>query len=110
MVNVPVRGAGDVLTATEKLTRPLPAPEAPDVMLIQGALLVAFQLQEEVDAATAAPLCPPPGWKSRLDGSIVNAQPCATEAVGFAPADGGGGDNRMIDPMIPRTSKQQNMD
>jgi hypothetical protein len=39
---VPVRAA-PVFACTEKLTAPLPVPEAPLVIVIQGSLLVAVQ-------------------------------------------------------------------
>ena len=44
-VSVPVRGDVAVLAAMENATPPLPLPLAPDVMVIQEALLVAVQLQ-----------------------------------------------------------------
>jgi hypothetical protein len=57
MVNEPAR-CGPVLTATVKLTVPLPAPDAPDVMLIHAALLWAVQLQFPVDETLTMPLLP----------------------------------------------------
>ena len=48
MVKVPVRGDVTVFAAMEKATVPLPLPLAPDVIVIQAALLVAVQLQPVV--------------------------------------------------------------
>jgi hypothetical protein len=49
---VPVRGVLAGLTATVNRTSPLPVPEAPAVMLIHGALVVAVHAQLLADAVT----------------------------------------------------------
>ena len=48
IVTVPERDAVAVLPATESDTVPLPAPDAPEVTVIQDALLDAVQLQPVV--------------------------------------------------------------
>ena len=48
IVTVPVRDVVAVLPATESDTVPLPAPDAPEVTVIQDALLDAVQLQPVV--------------------------------------------------------------
>ena len=48
MVTVPVRDEVAVFPATESDTVPLPAPDAPEVTVIQDALLDAVQLQPVV--------------------------------------------------------------
>src|SRR6185436_14936237 len=55
------------------MTVPLPVPLAPDVMLIQGALLVAVQLQPALLTVTV--LLPPAATKFWLVGVRVNALP-----------------------------------
>jgi hypothetical protein len=78
MEMVPERGWRSVLAATEKETEPLPAPEAAEVKVIQGALEVAVHGQEEEPAlSTTLPVAAsaPKDW---LEGSSVKEQ--------FAPA------------------------
>ena len=70
MVNVPVRELEPVLAATEKVTVPLPVPLAPDVIVIQVALLVAVQGQPLLAATLELPL-PPPEGNEALAGEIV---------------------------------------
>jgi hypothetical protein len=53
IVTVPVRDVVAVLLATESDTVPLPAPEAPEVTVIQGVLLDAVQLQPVVPVTVA---------------------------------------------------------
>jgi hypothetical protein len=59
MVIVPVRFPGSGFAATLKLTVPLPGPEAPEVMVIQAALLEAVQLQVGVVVTVTLPVPPP---------------------------------------------------
>ena len=53
IVTVPVRDVVAVLPATESDTVPLPAPDAPEVTVIQDALLDAVQLQPVVPVTVA---------------------------------------------------------
>lgn len=58
IVSVPIR-AGPVFAATLKVTLPLPVPVAPDVMVIQDALLAAVQPQPApAVTATLLPVAP----------------------------------------------------
>lgn len=58
MVNVPVRGLPVVLAATAKLTVPLPAPLAPEVMVSHVVLLVAVQVQLLGEVTEMVPVPP----------------------------------------------------
>ena len=58
MVRVPVR-ATPGLAAELKLTGPFPAPAAPDVTVIQGALLVAVQAHPAAVVTDVEPVPPP---------------------------------------------------
>ena|SRR5438105_3399985 len=74
IVIVPVRDPAPVFAATEYPTAPLPAPVAPDVIVIHAALLAAVHVQ--VDAAAVTPtdpvVAPAPG--AALVGDSVNVQ------------------------------------
>jgi hypothetical protein len=59
MVSVPVRVAGVTFADALKVTDPLPAPVAPLVTVIHGAVLVALQPQP-AGAVTVTPTEPPP--------------------------------------------------
>ena len=58
MVIVPVRWPAVVLAATLKPTVPLPVPDAPEVTVIQEALLCAVQSQLPVDVTLTMPVLP----------------------------------------------------
>ena len=58
MVNVPLRALLPVLAATEYATVPLLLPAAPEVTVIQLALLTAVQAQPAVDETVIVPLNP----------------------------------------------------
>ena len=57
-VMVPVRWLVSVLAATVKLTVSLPVPLTPDVMMIQGALLVAIHVQPPCAVTVTLPVPP----------------------------------------------------
>ena len=58
MVSVPLRALLLVLAATEYATVPLLLPDAPEVTVIQLALLMAVQAQPEVEETVIVPLWP----------------------------------------------------
>jgi hypothetical protein len=66
-VRVPVRGA-PVLAATVKPTLPLPEPLAPDVTVIQDALLVAVHVHPAVVVTAMGDPLPPPDGSDWLVG------------------------------------------
>jgi hypothetical protein len=74
--SVPVRCAVLVLGAMVKLAEPLPEPLAPEVTVIQVALLTEVQLHPAVVVTVVDPL-PPAAGTDWLDGEIVNAHPLA---------------------------------
>jgi hypothetical protein len=59
MVIVPVRGVVPVFVETAYPIVPLPIPEAPDITIIQGALLVADHVQVPNEAVTLTLPLPP---------------------------------------------------
>jgi hypothetical protein len=58
MVRVPVLVAVVPLAVTEKPTDPFPDPLAPEVTVIQAALLTAVQLQPPGEVTLAEPVAP----------------------------------------------------
>jgi hypothetical protein len=66
---VPVLGAGTGLGATTKATVPLPVPEDPEVIEIQGAALSADHTQLVADAIEIDPAPPVPGVSEAFDRS-----------------------------------------
>ena len=68
-VTVPVREALVALAATLTCTVPLPEPVAPDVRVIQEALLVEVQLQPLV--AVTAMLAVPPDDVRLVDAGVM---------------------------------------
>lgn len=71
---VPERGWRSVLAATENDTEPLPAPEAAEVKVIQGALEVAVHEQAEEPAPTATLPVAASAPKDWLEGVSVKEQ------------------------------------
>jgi hypothetical protein len=84
IVSVPDRD-GPVVDATVKLTVPSPLPLAPEVTVIQDALLFAVQAQPAPVVTLVDPF-PPPAGTDWLSGDTVNAQPFACEIVTVCPA------------------------
>ena len=79
-VIVPVRATPAELAATEKLTVPLPAPEAPDVIVMKlGTLLTALQSHCEL-VVTLTLLTPP------VDGSVFPVEERVNEHIDCFPA------------------------
>ena len=66
---VPVR-AEPVLACTEKVTLPFPVPLPPDVIVIQGTLLTAVQLQPVAEVILKLPV-PPVAGRLALVGDNV---------------------------------------
>ena len=66
-----------VLGAIVKLAEPLPEPVAPEVTVIQVALLTAVQLQP-VEVVTVVDPVPPAAGTDWVDGEIVKAHPLAS--------------------------------
>ena len=61
IVRVPVRLVEPTLAATLNVTAPDPEPAAPALIVIQGALLVAVQLQPVVAVTVLVPVTPAAG-------------------------------------------------
>jgi hypothetical protein len=91
IVIVPLRAA-PVFAATVKPTDPLPVPLAPEVTVIQDALLTAFQVQvpREVVTAIAVP-APPAAAIDSLFGAIVYVHDGDGGGGGAGGAGGAGG-------------------
>ena len=73
MVSVALRGAVDVFAATLKPTVPDPDPDAPDVTVIQEALLVAFHTHPPAVATVLVPV-PPAAANDDAGGVTLNVQ------------------------------------
>jgi hypothetical protein len=84
MVSVPDR-AGPLVAAAVKLTLPLPLPPAPEVTVIQDALLAAVQAQP-APAETATVVSPPDAGTVRVSGEIAYVQPWPCTTVTVRPA------------------------
>jgi hypothetical protein len=69
---VPVRALLVVFAATLNVTLPVPVPEAPAVMLIHGALVVAVHAHVLADTVTAIEPVPPASAKFWVEGEIEN--------------------------------------
>jgi hypothetical protein len=67
-----VRALVVVFAATLNATLPVPVAEAPAVMLIHGALVVAVHAHVAADAVTAIVPVPPASAKFCVDGEIEN--------------------------------------
>ena len=90
IVIVPLRAA-PVFAATVKPTDPLPVPLAPDVTVIQDALLTAFQVHVLTDVVTAIGVpAPPAAATDALFGAIVNVHAGGAGGAGGAGAGGAG--------------------
>jgi hypothetical protein len=85
IVTVPVRGLVLVLTATEYPTLPLPLPEAPEVMVIQDALLVAVHAQPVIPVTATEPVAAA-AETVVAPGEMENVQPPACVTVNVCPA------------------------
>jgi len=70
-----------VLAANVYLTVPLPVPEPPDVMVIQGALVVAVHAQVAADAVTAIAPDPSPAATLCVAGEIENVHAAGVAAA-----------------------------
>src|SRR4030095_12447830 len=75
IVAVPVRAVMPLFAATEKLTVPLPMPELPESMVIQGALLTASQ-PHPASAFTLTDLLPAAALIVDISGTSVARQVC----------------------------------
>jgi len=84
MVIVPVR-CGPVLAAIENCVAPEPLPLAPEVMVIQAALLAAVHAQPVAVVTLTVP-DPPLAVKVWVAGLMVNEQPAACVTVKVWPA------------------------
>ena len=71
---VATRDAVPVFAATVNATVPLPVPAAPDVIVIQAALVVAVHVQLPAEAVTAIDPDPPASATFWDDGEIENVQ------------------------------------
>ena len=60
-VSEPVRALDAGFAATEKVTVPLPFPEAPDRIVTKPELLAAVQAQPGAAVTLTVPVPPPPG-------------------------------------------------
>jgi hypothetical protein len=91
IVIVPLRAA-PVFAATVKPTDPLPVPLAPEVTVIQDALLTAFQVHVLTDVVTAIGVpAPPAAATDALFGAIVNVHEGGAGGAGGDGGAGGGG-------------------
>jgi hypothetical protein len=70
----PVRGVVAVFAATVNATVPLPVPELPVPMLIQGAVVVAVHAQLFTEAVTAIDPEPPPSPTFCDEGEMEKVQ------------------------------------
>ena len=81
-MSVPVRAAS-LSGATENAAVPLPLPFAPEVIVIQVAVVEAVQLQESVEVTATDPV--PPLLSNVNDAGVaVNWQPTLTVAVSLS--------------------------
>lgn len=72
-VSVPVRCVERLFASTRNATRPVRVPLVPVVIVIQGTLLTAVQVQESVVVTIVAPV-PPFGLSDKLVGEIEYEQ------------------------------------